>query len=56
MDQRKQKFKPILQQEINTFAEQVEQIVNHLNMKRKEERDRYTDNKGDLEALKTQMY
>lgn len=38
------KFKPIINEELDSFRERVDLIVNFMNQKRKEQRDKETEN------------
>lgn len=59
LEERKTKFKPILQEELDQFSNKVDQIVSYLTRKRQEERTntlRQAANSVDLVGLRTQTY
>jgi hypothetical protein len=57
LKERKTQFKPILQGEIEEFAEKVDMIVSHMNVQRREERDKILEGDCfDPKQLRSQTY
>ena len=50
------KFRPILKEELDEFAEKCEIIVSHLNQERKAQRDKLVENNFDSKQLRSQIY